>query len=56
MRTLSLLSTIALSFQDFTHFDREISETLTAIGDCIDASRIYIFLNESENVVSNTAE
>ncbi len=56
MKTLTLLSKIALSFQHFDHFDWEMNDILKDIGNFIDVSRIYIFLNESKDVVNNVFE
>ena len=56
MENLKLLSKIALSFQNLQDFDLGMNEILEDIGHFIDISRIYIFLNENENIVSNAFE
>lgn len=56
MKNLKLLSKIALSFKDLTKFDQDMKAILSEIGDFIGVSRIYIFFNETKEVVSNTFE
>ena len=56
MKNLKLLSKVALSFQNLDNFDKRINEILADIGKSVDVSRIYIFLNDSEEIVSNTFE
>lgn len=56
MENLKLLSEIALSFQNIDNFSNDMNEILEKIGKHIDVSRIYIFLNETENIMKNTFE
>lgn len=56
MKNLKLLSKIALSFQNLENFDKRMNEILSDIGKLLDVSRIYIFINDSEEIVSNTFE
>lgn len=56
MKSLKLLSKIALSFQNLNDFDRSMNEILEDIGEFLDVSRIYIFLNDNKDIVSNTFE
>lgn len=56
MDNLKLISKIALSFQDLNNFDSEMNKILEDIGSAIDVSRIYVFLNEKEDIMNNTFE
>lgn len=56
MENLKLLSKIALSFQNLDNFDQGMEAILGDIGSFIDLSKILIFLNEDDHLVSNVFE
>lgn len=56
MENLILLSEIVFSFQNLDNFEKRMNEILTDIGNYMDVSRIYIFINDCEHTVSNTFE
>lgn len=56
MENLKLLSKIALSFQKMDIFDEDMNNILKEIGNFMDVSRIYIFLNEDEDLINNIFE
>ncbi len=56
MKSLKLLSDIALSFKNLNNFNEEMERVLEKIGSAIDVSRIYIFFNKTEEIVDNTFE
>lgn len=56
MDNLRFLSEIALSFQNINNFDRDMNKILEKIGNYIHISRVYVFLNENKDLVSNAFE
>ena len=56
MESLNLLSKIALSFQNLNNFDEEMNIILKDLGEFTDANRIYIFLNQIDDLMCNTYE
>lgn len=56
MENLKLLSKISISFQKIEDFDNDMNSILEEIGRFMNVSRIYIFLNETKEIINNTFE